>query len=162
MLLFDHFLGPKNVVNMANSAKTKLTGTLYHGEKKRFTLETYVRIYTEQHSVINGLKDYGDAGDAGINDSSKVRHLLKGIKTTELDVCKTQVMVSPSLRDDFDLTVELYSTFIKQTKAENPQLNVSDFSFARGKGEGGQELIWQARFLWNFKCFKCCSGWQVL
>jgi hypothetical protein len=44
-----------------------------------------------------------------------------------------QVMASPSLRDDFAATVELYSTFIKQMKAENPQLNVSEVSFARGK-----------------------------
>jgi hypothetical protein len=42
-------------------------------------------------------------------------------------------MASPSLRDDFAATVELYSTFIKQMKAENPQLNVSEVSFARGK-----------------------------
>jgi hypothetical protein len=42
-------------------------------------------------------------------------------------------MASPSLRDDFAATVELYSTFIKQWKAENPQLNVSEVSFARGK-----------------------------
>jgi hypothetical protein len=89
-----------------------------------------VRIHTEQHSVLNGLKDYGYAG---IYDSSKVRHLLKRIKTTELDVCKTQVMASTSLRDDFAATVQLYSTFIKQLKAENPQWNVSEFSCARGK-----------------------------
>jgi hypothetical protein len=37
MLLFDHFLGPKNVGNMASEADTKLTGTLYNGEKKRLT-----------------------------------------------------------------------------------------------------------------------------
>jgi hypothetical protein len=89
-----------------------------------------VSIHTEQHSVLNGLKDYGYSG---IYDSSKVRHLLKGIKTSELDVCKAPVMASPSLRDDFSATVELYSTFIKQLKAENPQLNVSEVSFARGK-----------------------------
>jgi hypothetical protein len=77
------------------------------------------------------LKDYGYAG---IDDSSKVHHLLKGIKTTELDVCKTQVMASPSLRDDFAATDELYSTFIKQIRDENPQLNVSEVSFDRGKG----------------------------
>jgi hypothetical protein len=59
---------------------------------------------------------------------------MKGIKTTMLDVCKTQVMASPSLRDDFSSTVELYSTFIEQMKAENPQLNVSEVRFARGKG----------------------------
>jgi hypothetical protein len=130
MLLFDHFLGPKNVRNMASEAETKLNGTLYNGEKKRFTWETYIRIHTEQHSFLNGLKCYGYAG---IDDSSEVHHLLKGIKTTELDVCMTQVMASPSLRDDFAATVELYSTFIKQMKAENPQLNVSEVSFARGK-----------------------------
>jgi hypothetical protein len=130
MLLFDHFLGPNNVKNMASATETKLTGTLYNKEKKRFTWETYVRIHTEQHSVLNGLKDYGYAG---IDDSSKFRHLLKGIKTTELDVCKTQVMASPSLRDDFPATVELYSTFIKQMKAKDTQLNVSEVSFARGK-----------------------------
>jgi hypothetical protein len=87
----------------------------------------YVWIHTEQHSVLNGLKDYGYAG---IDDSSKVCHLLKGINTTELDLCKRQVMASPSLRDNFATTVELYSTFIKQIKAENPQLNVSEVSFA--------------------------------
>jgi hypothetical protein len=114
MLLFDHLLRPNNVVNMASSSETKLTGTLYNGEKKRFTWEICVRIHTEQHSVLNGLKDYGYAG---IDDSSKVRHLLKGIKTTELNVCKMQVMVSLSLRDDFSANVELYSTFIKQMKA---------------------------------------------
>jgi hypothetical protein len=130
MLLFDHFLGPNNVGNMASEAETKLTSTLYNGERKRFTWETYVMIHTVQHSVLNGLKDYGYAG---IDDSSKVRHLLKGIKTSELDVCKAQVMASPSLCDDFAATVELYSTFIKQCRAENPQLNVSDVSFSRGK-----------------------------
>jgi hypothetical protein len=130
MLLFDHFLSPNNVGNMASEAETKLTSTLYNGEKKRFTWGNYVRIHTEQHSVLNGLKYYGYAG---IDDSSKVRHLLKGIKTSELDVCKAQVMAIPSLRDDSAATVELYSTFIKQLKAENPQLNVSEVSFARGK-----------------------------
>jgi hypothetical protein len=42
-------------------------------------------------------------------------------------------MASPSLSDDFAATVELYSTFIKKMKAENPQLNVSEVSFALGK-----------------------------
>jgi hypothetical protein len=130
MLLFDHFLGPNNVGNISSAADTKLTGTLYIIEKKRFTWDKYVRFQTEQHSVLNGLKDYGYAG---IDDSSKVRHLLKGIKTTELDVCKTQLTTSPSLRDDFGATVELYSTFIKHIKAENPQLNVYEVSFARRK-----------------------------
>jgi hypothetical protein len=153
MLLFDHFLGPNNVGSMASEAETKLTSTLYNCEKKRFTWETYVSINTEQHSVLNGLKYYGYAG---IDDSSKVRHLLKGIKTTELDVCKAQVMASPSLRDDVAATVELYSTFIKQFKAENPQLNVYEVSFACGKA--GKNSYGKRHSTGNFKCFKCQCG----
>jgi hypothetical protein len=42
MLMFDHFLGPNNVGNMAHAAETKLTGTLYNAENKRFTWEMYV------------------------------------------------------------------------------------------------------------------------
>jgi hypothetical protein len=63
---------------MAGAAETNLTGTLYNGEKKRFAWQTYVRIHTEQHSVLNGLKDYGYAR---IDDSSKVHHLFKCIRT---------------------------------------------------------------------------------
>jgi hypothetical protein len=76
MLLFDHFLGPNNVGNMASAAETKLTETLYNVKEKRFTWETCIRIHIEQHSILNGLKDYGYAG---IDDSSKFHHLLKGI-----------------------------------------------------------------------------------
>jgi hypothetical protein len=42
-------------------------------------------------------------------------------------------MAIPSLSDNLSATVELYYTFIKQMKAEDPQLNVSEVSFARGK-----------------------------
>jgi hypothetical protein len=79
MLLVDHFLGPNNVGTMASATETKLSGTLYNDKKKIFTWETYVIIHTDQHSVLNGLKDYGYAV---IYDSSTVHHLLKGIKTT--------------------------------------------------------------------------------
>jgi hypothetical protein len=42
-------------------------------------------------------------------------------------------MAIPSLCDNFAATVKLYSTLIKKMKAENPQLNFSEVSFARGK-----------------------------
>jgi hypothetical protein len=87
---------------MASATDTKHTGTLYNGEKKSFTWETYVWIHTAQYPVLNGLKDYGYAE---FDDSSKVRHLIKGTKTDELDVCKMQVMASPSLRDEFAVIV---------------------------------------------------------
>jgi hypothetical protein len=130
IIMSDHFIGPNNVGNMASAAETNLPRTLYNGEKKCFTWEAYVRIQNEQYSVLNGLKYYGYAG---IDDSSKVCQLLKGINTTELDVCKTQVMANPSLCDYFTATVEIYSTLIKKMKAVNTPLNVSEVSFARAK-----------------------------
>jgi hypothetical protein len=44
-------------------------------------------------------------------------------------------MSSPSLRDNFAAAVELSSTFIKQIKAENTQLNVSEVGFARREAD---------------------------
>jgi hypothetical protein len=43
-------------------------------------------------------------------------------------------MAIPTLRDYFTSTVSLYSTFIKQMKAENPHINISEVRFALGKG----------------------------
>jgi hypothetical protein len=102
---------------MVSSDDTRLSITLYNGEKKMLTFETYVRIHTEQHAILNGLKEYGCSG---IDDCSKVRHLMKIMKTTELDFCKDNIMTSPTLRENFARTVELYSTFSKQMNAENP------------------------------------------
>jgi hypothetical protein len=119
---------------MASSADTKLVSTLYNVEKKSFTWETYVWIHTEQHTVLNGLKEYGYSG---IDDCSKVQHFMKGINTTELDVCKANTMASPTLRAKISRTVEPYSTFIKQTKAENTQMNVSEANYSKNiQGSG--------------------------
>jgi hypothetical protein len=41
-LIFDHYIGPNSVGNMANAAETRLSSTLYNGENKRFNWETYV------------------------------------------------------------------------------------------------------------------------
>jgi hypothetical protein len=49
---------------------------------------------------------------------------MKGIKTSELDGFKANIMAIPTLRDNFKATMEFYSTFIKQMKAENPHMNV--------------------------------------
>jgi hypothetical protein len=132
-LFFDHYLGPNNVGNMASVAETKLAITLYNGEKKIFTWDAYVWIHMEHHTVFNDLKEYGYSR---IDDSSKVRILMKGIKATELDVCKAKIMASPTLCDNFTATVELYFTRIKQMKAENPQMNVSEVNYSKNRQIG--------------------------
>ena len=92
--LWNHYLGPNNVENMANTAESKLESLTYYGEKRRFNFEKYTRIHKEQHEILAGLTEYGYAG---IDERSKVRHLNKGIKTNALDVPKGQIIATPRL-----------------------------------------------------------------
>ena len=65
----------------------------------------------EQHEILNGLTKYGYSG---IDDGSKVRYLLGGIKTKDLDPVMVQIMASPGLREDYQGCVNLYQDYIAQ------------------------------------------------
>jgi hypothetical protein len=69
-----------------------------------------VQIHAEQHAVLNGLTDYGYSG---IDNSTKVRNLMTGIKTDALDTLKAAVLASPALRKNYSDVVTLYGDFIK-------------------------------------------------
>ena len=58
-MLYNHFLGANNVNNMASESEYKLANVLYHGKKKRWSFESYVRQQVDQHSILKGLKDHG-------------------------------------------------------------------------------------------------------
>jgi hypothetical protein len=135
-LLFDHYLGANNVGNLATAAEERLQSTRYSGDKRNFDFERYVRIHTEQHSVLNGLMEHGYSE---IYESSKVRLLLAGITTINYDVVKSQILASPALKTSFEKSVELYKDFIKSTKKEEHR-NVSVMhvkSRQNGKSGGG-------------------------
>jgi hypothetical protein len=70
-------------------------------------------------------------GYSGIDERSKVWILMKGIKTTELYVCKANIMASATLSDHF--TAMVYLTFIKQRKADNHQMNVSEVNYCKNR-----------------------------
>ena len=128
--LHGHFLGESNVDTMASSAEYKLTSTTYSGEKKRYNFEKYVTVQVDQHAILTGLEQYGYKG---IDNRSKVRHLLEGIKTPELDAVKTQIMASPALRSDYDRCVSLYKDYISQRSSHSPtELNISSVD-SKGK-----------------------------
>ena len=135
--LFNHYLGPNNVDNMANTSEKKLQVTTYAGEKKRWSFEKYVKLHVDQHAILNGLTDHGYSG---IDDRSKVRHLMDGIKTKELDSVKTQILASANLRSDFDSCVTLYKDFLSQMKSTSveTELNVSSVTQVEG-GKGVQD-----------------------
>ena len=70
-----------------------------------------------QHHIFEGLKEHGHVG---IYPRSQVRHLIEGIKITQFDAVKYQIMATASLRTDYDGCVSLYNTFINQRKKFSP------------------------------------------
>jgi hypothetical protein len=87
-----------------------------------------VQIHTEQHAVLNGLTNYGYSG---IDNGTKVRKLMAGIKTDALDTVKSAVLENPALRTNYPDAVTLYGDFIKQQKIESASMNVSDAHITR-------------------------------
>lgn len=83
--LYQHYLGPNNVDNMATMAEDKLKTTVYNGEQRRWDFEKYVNVHKQQHSIVEGLVEHGYTG---IDPRSKVRYLLDGIKTEKFDAVK--------------------------------------------------------------------------
>jgi hypothetical protein len=120
--LFDHYLGPNNANNLASAAEAKLRKTSYTSERKRWNFERYVNTQKEQHNILEGLTQYGYSG---IDEGTKVRVLLEGIKIDKLDSVKTQIMSNPALQRDFDRCVTLFSDFIKQTESSIREANIS-------------------------------------
>ena len=80
---------------MTATAEHKLINVTYRGEVTRWDFEWYATLHKEQHTILEGLKEYGYAG---MDEGSKTRHLLAGIKTTELDSVKTQILCNAELR----------------------------------------------------------------
>ena len=81
-------------------------------------------MHADQHAILEGLVDYGYAG---IDERSKVRHLLKGIRTDKLDTVKSTIMANAQYRLDFSACVILFKTFLEQmeNKAGTPNLQVA-------------------------------------
>jgi hypothetical protein len=120
LLLWNHFLGPNNVDNMASEAEAKLGSVSYTGERKKWTWEKYVQIHAEQHAVLNGQTDHEYSG---IDNGTKFHKLMVGINNDALDTGKAAVLASPVLRTNYPDGVTLYGDFIKQQNIESASMN---------------------------------------
>jgi hypothetical protein len=129
--LRGHYLGVNNVDNMSAKAEHILQTTSYTGEKRRWNFEKYVRTHIDQHSILEGLKEHGYAG---IDERSKVRHLIAGIKVASMDAVKTRILSDETLRSDFDACVNLYQDFLKQTSATIKEVTIATVQLEKKKG----------------------------
>ena len=122
LALRDHYLGPNNVDNMTSLAEKKLAMTAYTGECHRWTFEKYVTLHKDKHSILEGLTEHGYAG---IDKRSKVRYLLDGIKTDNLNMIKGQILATAALRNNFDACVMLFRDYLLQLKADKVTKHVT-------------------------------------
>ena len=112
--VFGHYLGEDSVDNQAHMSEKALATLNYNGEGRRWNFETYVTAMKKHHQILEGLVDHGYAG---IDERSKVRHFLNGLKSPALEVPKSTIISDHTYRNDFDKCVGFIKTFIDQTDA---------------------------------------------
>ena len=134
--LWDYYLGKQNVDNQATTSEKALELASWTHNTKRFTFDTFVKIHLDHHQVLSDLVDHGYAG---IDERSKVRHLLKGIKSTKMDSVKAAILASDKLRSDFSGCVTLYKDFMAQNEgvASPDNRNISGVGSGGNGGKGG-------------------------
>jgi hypothetical protein len=76
--LYNHYLGTNAVSNQASMAECKLQTTYYSGESMHFDFEKFTKMHVDQHHILENLVCHGYSG---IDDCSKVRYLMDGIKS---------------------------------------------------------------------------------
>ena len=106
---------------MANIAERQLRDVSYFGEKPNWTFKKVVTVHKEQYHVLISLEKHAYKG---IDERSKVRHLIDGVKTAKLDTIKATILYISEYRISFENRVMFYEDFIKQSKGQL-DMNVS-------------------------------------
>ena len=131
-------IGPSAVDNASSTAEKALK-IEYKGETKKFNLDKYVQVQMDQRQILSDLMQHGYSG---INERSKVRHLMAGIKKTSFDAVKTLIFSSAPLCSDFTAGVGLYKDFITQSQSiEQAQLVIAAMDSERETKKKGGEVV---------------------
>jgi hypothetical protein len=116
--LFDHYLGNNNVDHFANKADCKLLTATYCGKQKHWNFEKYVALHIQQHNILNGLKKYDNRG---IDESSKIRYFMNGIKLPSTSAVYWTIKARPKKERTFEWVVSMYKEFVQETMDESPK-----------------------------------------
>ena len=106
---------------MANIAERQLRDVSYFGEKRNWTFKKVVTVHKEQYHILISLEKHAYKG---IDERSKVRHLIDGVKTAKLDTIKATILYISEYSISFENRVMFYEDFIKQSKGQL-DMNVS-------------------------------------
>jgi hypothetical protein len=134
LALKSQYLGPNNANNMAQATTTKLDQLKYTGENRRWNMQRYVTAHVECFNILDGLKEHGFSG---MDEATRVRKFVAGIKTDKLDAIRAAVLANPTL--SFDRVTRLYRDHVALTQSMYPtpqeQRQVSDVRASGSQAE---------------------------
>ena len=129
LAMYDHYLGECNVDNQAARAESSIRNATYNGKQRRFSMEKYISIHKDNHYILESLKNHGYVG---MDDRTKVRHFMNGIKTKDLDAVKMTINANAELRSNFDKCSQLFKDAVEQMQADHtPSVNISKVETTR-------------------------------
>ena len=109
-LLFDHYLGAEHVTHQANKVEARIASLSYKGEQKNWGWDKYVDAHIEQHIIAKNLMPYGYSG---IDERSKIRHLLGGISDPGLHPVTCNILAMKEEDKTFTKCATMYTDFIR-------------------------------------------------
>ena len=81
--LVEVYLGPQHTQTQATIYEAKLQNSHYDGESARFTFDKLIDMHKQAHTRLDGLKPHGYLG---MDEQTKIRHLLNAIRTKNTKV----------------------------------------------------------------------------
>jgi hypothetical protein len=110
--LHTQLLGKAAIANYANAAENRLSSLVLDGTKtKNWNFDKYLVQHKEQHMILEKLTAHDHAG---ISESSKINHFLRGI--TDPAYVSVLATLATSPKDTFDEVVASFRTFTNSSK----------------------------------------------
>jgi hypothetical protein len=131
-LLFTHYLGSDQVNHLVNKMEARLASLTYHSEQKNWDWSHYTDAHIEQYTIAKNLMEHSYSG---LDERSKVHHLLTGIQDNAVQPVVCQVLAMREEDKTFMMCSALFANFICHFK-QNPS-NMRHVAELSSTGQGG-------------------------
>jgi hypothetical protein len=131
-LLFAHYLGSDHVNHLANMMEARLASLTYRGKQKNWDWSRYTDAHIEQHTIAKNRMEHGYSG---LDERSKVRHLLTGIQDNSVQPVVCQVLAMREDDKTFTKCLALFADFVRHLE-QNPS-NMRCVAELGSAGQGG-------------------------
>jgi hypothetical protein len=131
--LVTHFEGNAQSDRVKDMAYASIAAARYHGERKRFSFETYVTIHQDAYA---NLEQYGKH----VSEEKRVKDLLMGIKDNSpaANAAKGTILATPALRTSFANAVAHLATTLQLNQSFQDSRNISGITTGTGRGGEGR------------------------